>query len=221
MLEIVPFVLGPVETNSYLVGDPRQGEAIVIDPAWDGHLVAAEARKRGWSIRGLWLTHAHFDHLGGVAAVVKAVEQAGDPLPVVALHPADLPLWRAQGGAPLFGMRIDPGPEPSMRLEHGQALSLGDFQFEVRHAPGHTPGHVVFYCPQERIVFCGDVIFYSGIGRTDLPGGNFAALMESIRTQILSLPDDTRLLSGHGPMTTVGQEREGNPFLDASFSLND
>jgi glyoxylase-like metal-dependent hydrolase (beta-lactamase superfamily II) len=79
----------------------------------------------------------------------------------------------------------------------------------------------VFYCPQERIVFCGDVIFYSGIGRTDLPGGNFAALMESIRTQILSLPDDTRLLSGHGPMTTVGQEREGNPFLDASFSLDD
>jgi hydroxyacylglutathione hydrolase len=209
MLEIVTLVLGPVETNAYLVADPHSGEAVVIDPAWDGEVIARDAAKRGWHITQLWLTHAHFDHLGGAGALVKAVQ----PPPPVAMHPEDLPLWKTQGGAPLFGMRIDPGPEPSIPLAQGQILKLGENEFEVRHTPGHTPGHVVFYCAVEKLVFCGDVIFASSIGRTDLPGGSYGTLIDSIRTHILTLPDETRLFSGHGPQTTVGVERLDNPFL--------
>ena len=202
-------VLGPVQTNAYLLADAKTGEAVVIDPAWDGDLLLAEAGRRGWRIGSIWLTHAHFDHFGGAAAVADET----NPLPPVALHPLDYNLWRMQGGAPLFGMHIDPGPEPTIDLVHGQQLYLGDNLLEVRHSPGHTPGHVVFYCPGDGICFCGDVIFQGSIGRTDLPGGDFDALMDSIHTQILSMPDETRLLSGHGPETTVGAERRQNPFL--------
>jgi hydroxyacylglutathione hydrolase len=209
MLEVIAMILGPVETNSYLVADTANNEAVVFDPAWDGQVIAAEARRRGWLITAIWLTHAHFDHIAGVAGIV----QQAQPPPPVALHPGDLPLWEAQGGAPFFGMRIDPGPRPAISLSHSQLLRLGGYTFEVRHAPGHTPGHVVFYCAAEKLVICGDVIFMSGIGRTDLPGGSYRALLNSIQNQILSLPDETRLLSGHGPETTVGQERLENPFL--------
>jgi glyoxylase-like metal-dependent hydrolase (beta-lactamase superfamily II) len=213
MLEIVSFVLGPAGTNAYLVADPSEGTAAVIDPAWDGHVITAEAKKRRWKITKIWVTHGHFDHFAGAKAIVEGI----DPAPVVALHPGDLPLWQMQGGAPFFGMRIDPPPEPGIPLSHGQILELGSLKFEVRHAPGHSPGHVVFYCADEKLVFCGDVIFLRGIGRTDLPGGSFQTLMRSIHTQILSLPDDTRLLSGHGPETTVGEERRENPFLTNGF----
>lgn len=210
MLEIITFVLGPVQTNAYLVADSNRGAAIVIDPAWDGGFIVSEAKQRGWRIGSIWLTHAHFDHLGGAAQVADL----SSPPPPVALHPEDYPLWRAQGGAPLFGMRIDPGPEPTIELTHKQILHVGAYDFEVRHTPGHTPGHVVFYCGSAGVVFCGDVIFGGSIGRTDLPGGDYDTLINSIHTHILSLPDETRLLSGHGPETTVGVERQENPFLN-------
>src|SRR5450759_2914679 len=103
MLEIIPFVLGPVSTNCYLIADPESGEAAVIDPAWDGEIILTEARKDGWRIGHLWYTHAHFDHIGGAAAIAEAL----NPMPIVALHPLDHDLWRLQGGAPLFGLRID------------------------------------------------------------------------------------------------------------------
>jgi len=209
MLKVVTYILGPVETNAYLIADPDAREAVVIDPAWDGQVILDEARRNGWRIQAVWLTHAHFDHIAGAAEIVKASEPA---LPV-ALHPADLPIYNAQGGAPLFGIWIGPAPKPSIALQHGDTLRLGGYEFEVRHAPGHTPGHVVFYCAAEKVVFCGDVIFYGSIGRTDLPGGSYTVLLDSIRSQILSLPDETRLLSGHGPETTVGDERRENPFL--------
>lgn len=209
MLEIVIFTLGSVMTNAYLIADPTTHEAVVIDPADSGELIVTAAQQRGWRIGSIWLTHAHFDHLAGAGEVSDLV----DPPPPVALHPADYPLWRAKGGAMLFGMDIDPGPEPTIALENGQTLWVGSNQIEIRHAPGHTPGHVIFYCPGERVAFCGDVVFQGSIGRTDLPGGDYDSLMDSIQTQILSLPDDTRLLSGHGPETTVGRERIWNPFL--------
>jgi len=203
MVNIVTLVLGPVQTNAYLVGDTEAKEAVVIDPAWDGELIVEEAEKRGWKITQVWVTHAHFDHFGGVAAVVRGC----NPPPGVALHPDDLLLWQMQGGAPLFGLQIDPGPQPKVTLSHRQALRLGQYVFEVRHTPGHTAGHVIFYCASERLAFCGDVIFRSGIGRTDLPGGDYETLMTSIREQIFSLPEETRLLSGHGPETKVGLEK--------------
>jgi len=209
MLEIISFVLGPVQTNAYLVGDPDTGEAVVIDPAWDGQVIVDEASRRSWRIGNIWLTHAHFDHLGGAAAVADG----SSPPPPVALHPDDYTLWRNQGGAPLFGFRIDPGPEPTIDLSHGQILRLGKERLEARHTPGHTPGHMVFYCKEAGVVFCGDLIFAGSVGRTDLPGGDYETLVESIQVQILTLPDETRLLSGHGPETTVGVERANNPFL--------
>ena len=209
MLEIVTFTLGPVMTNTYLIADPQTVEAVVIDPADEGKTIVHAAGKRGWRIGNIWLTHAHFDHLAGAGGVADHL----DPPPPVALHPEDYVLWRMQGGAPLFGMRIDPGPEPTVDLKHGQQLHLGGNLFEVRHCPGHSRGHVVFYCAEQKVVFCGDVIFNESIGRTDLPGGDYDTLIRSIHTQILSLPDETRLLSGHGPETTVGYERLMNPFL--------
>ncbi len=208
MLEIKTFTLGPVQTNAYLVADPDTREAAVIDPSWDGDLILSEARASGWRIGHLWYTHAHFDHIGGAAAIADAL----NPLPLVALHPADHVLWRAGGGGALFGFDIDPGPEPTIDLNQGQTLRLGSVEFEVRFTPGHTVGHCVFYVAQANVCFSGDLIFSGSVGRTDLPGGNFDALVKSIQEQIFTLPDETRLLSGHGPETTVGEERISNPF---------
>jgi glyoxylase-like metal-dependent hydrolase (beta-lactamase superfamily II) len=218
MLEVVTFTLGPVQTNAYLLADTESREAAVIDPSWDGHLILQEAEVRGWRIGHLWYTHAHFDHIGGAAAIADAL----NPLPLVALHPADHGLWRAEGGAPLFGFRIDPGPEPTIDLFHGQILQLGSARLEVRYAPGHTPGHCIFYVPPmapaspQGLCFCGDLIFLNSVGRTDLPGSDSDALVHSIKSQVYSLPDGTRLLSGHGAETTVGYEKKNNPFVDDS-----
>jgi len=225
MLEIVSFTLGPAQTNAYLVADPETKEAVVIDPAWDGHIILAEAQKRSWRIGHLWYTHAHFDHIGGAGAIADAL----NPLPLVALHPNDHVLWRAGGGGALFGFDIDPGPEPTIDFVHGMKLRLGNVEFEVRFTPGHTTGHCILYVADTRadrsnpvgqrsrsVCFCGDLIFNGSVGRTDLPGGNWDALVKSIKEQIFTLPDNTRLLSGHGPETTVGEEKLNNPFVDNS-----
>ncbi|MBI1793676.1 MAG: MBL fold metallo-hydrolase [Chloroflexi bacterium] len=209
-LEIVTFTLGPVQTNAYLVADSETGVAAVIDPSWDGHIILAEAQKRNWRIAHLWYTHAHFDHIGGAGAIADAL----NPLPLVALHPNDHVLWRAAGGGPAFGFNIDPGPEPTIDFYQGQIMRLGNIEFEVRFTPGHTAGHCIFYVPSSDVCFCGDLIFAGSVGRTDLTGGDWSALENSIRTQVFTLPDQTRLLSGHGPETTVGQEKKSNPFVN-------
>jgi len=233
MLEIVSFTLGPAQTNAYLVADSETREAVVIDPSWDGHIILDAAKKRGWRIGHMWYTHAHFDHIGGAGAIADAL----NPLPLVALHPNDHVLWRAGGGGAIFGFDIDPGPEPTIDFEHGQILRLGDVEFEVRFTPGHTLGHCILYVatPDPRaersdptlaphasvgvgeqsrsVCFCGDLIFAGSVGRTDLPGGDWDQLVESIKTQVFTMPDDTRLLSGHGPETTVAKEKVSNPFV--------
>jgi hydroxyacylglutathione hydrolase len=219
MLEVVTFTLGPAQTNAYLLADPATREAAVIDPAWDGRTILGEAQRRGWRIGHLWYTHAHFDHIGGAAAIADSL----NPLPLVALHPADHALWRAEGGAPLFGFRIDPGPEPTIDLFDGQALLLGETRIEVRYTPGHTPGHCIFHVARPSgaaagICFCGDLIFQGSVGRTDLPGGDGEALIDSIRRQVFTLPDETRLLPGHGPETSVGYEKANNPYVSDSLS---
>lgn len=209
-LEITTFEVGPVLSNSYLVADPVSNLAVVIDPGEEGARIASVAQDRGWKITYLWLTHAHFDHFGGAAQIANSLDHPVE----VALHPEDNSLWRALGGAPFFGMsKFDPGPEPTISLQDSMQLNLGNHQIEVRHTPGHSPGHVVFVAKSQRLVFCGDLIFSMGVGRTDLPGGSWNQLLTSIRENIFSLPDDFVLLPGHGPSTTIGQERNTNPFL--------
>jgi len=211
-LEIRSLALGPAATNAYLVADSASGVAVAIDPAWDGALIHAEAQRRGWRITHIWLTHAHFDHFGGAGAISDAYEG----LIPVALHEKDHPLWRAGGGARAFGFpNFDPGPEPTIHLEHGMRMYLASSSFEARHTPGHTPGHMVFREREAGLVFCGDLIFRGSVGRTDLPGGDMTSLLRSIREEILTLPDSTRLFAGHGPSTTVGEERHSNPFLNS------
>lgn len=209
MLHIVPLVLGPVETNTYLVADPASGEAVVIDPADAGEDIVRMAQQHGWRIVAIWVTHAHFDHIGGIPGLLARVS----PTPHVWLHPLEKPLWERKGGGEWFGFSIGSLPNSTEELAHGQWLTVGKIAFEVRHTPGHTPGHVVLYCAQEQVLFSGDVLFYEGIGRTDLPGGDHATLLHSIRQQVFTLPAETRVLPGHGPETTVGHERAHNPFV--------
>lgn len=211
---IIHMVLGPLQSNCYLVGDASSQTAVVIDPAWHGDVIAYKAQEQGWRITQVWLTHAHFDHFAGAAGLVKAIDY---PIPV-ALHPEDMPIWRGQGGAPFFRLRVfDPGPEPSIALEHGMQLAIGEHAFEVRHTPGHSPGHVVFLAREPGLVFCGDLVFQGSVGRSDLFGGDWDTLLESIRNEILVLPDETRLLPGHGAETTVGHERQFNMFLSSEL----
>ena len=207
-MKITSLTLGPVQTNTYIVADTKTNEAIIIDPAWDGAEIAKVALAEGRQIKEIWLTHAHFDHIGGVADLVKSLPKA----PTVYLHPDDYDLWKSGGGAARFGFEIDPGPEPKS-LAHGQIFQVGNFAFEVRHTPGHRPGHSVFYCADAGVLFSGDLIFYRSVGRTDLPGGNWATLEKSIREQIYTLPDETRIFSGHGDETSVGKEKKENPFV--------
>ena len=209
MLEIVSFTLGPAQTNAYLVADSGTRDAAVIDPAWDGNVILEAAKQRGWRIAHLWYTHAHFDHIGGAGAIADAL----NPLPLVALHPNDHVLWRAGGGGAMFGFDIDPGPEPTIDFYQGQILKLGSVEFEVRFTPGHTTGHCILYVPTANVCFCGDLIFAGSVGRTDFPGGSWEQLESSIKTQVYTLPNNTRLLSGHGPETTVGEEKRSNPFV--------
>ncbi|MEN6409083.1 MAG: MBL fold metallo-hydrolase [Anaerolineaceae bacterium] len=208
-LEIVTFVAGPIENNTYLVVDSGSGSAVVIDPSFEASQAAIYAQKKGWQIQQIWLTHAHFDHFAGNGELIRAL-----PQPVsTALHSADLPLWREMGGAHDFGITIDPGPKPDLLLEDHQLLTLGSLTFQVLHTPGHTPGCVVFHCTQEGVAFCGDTIFRGSVGRADFPGSNFQTLLASVHTRILTLSPQTRLLPGHGEETTVANEQRTNPFL--------
>ncbi len=209
MINILSLQLGPAMTNAYLVADSNTKESVVIDPAWDGNRIVNIAEKRGCLIREIWITHAHFDHIGGIDGVLNGLSE---PAPV-ALHPDDLPLWQIQGGAQFFGIQFKTEIEPTVELSHGQILSLGGNTVEVRHAPGHSRGHVMFHFVEACALFSGDVIFQGAVGRTDLPGGDWDTLLRSIQEQVLTLPDETVIYSGHGPETTVAAERRSNPFL--------
>lgn len=179
---------------------------MLVDPGEEAERFLAEASRRGRRITAIWLTHAHLDHLAGLSAVHRATGAT------IYLHPADRPLY---DGLPeqgrWFGLALDPPPPPDVLLHHGQRLAIGDTVFEVRHLPGHSPGHVCFI--GAGIVLGGDVLFEGSIGRTDLPGGDLEALLTGIRRELLVLPDATVVYPGHGPSTTIGRERAENPFL--------
>lgn len=208
-LSIRPFVLGDLENNSFLITDEPTQQAAVIDPSFESEAILKEAAKRGWKITTILLTHAHFDHIAGVAALTAAL----NPKVHIFLHSADLPLYREHGYAQDFGIDIGNLPAEVDFLEDGQVLRLGESSLEVRHTPGHSPGHVVFYCAEAQAAFCGDLVFAGSVGRTDLPGGSSLQLIRSIRQSIITLPRQTRLLCGHGPETTVGDEIDSNPYF--------
>jgi glyoxylase-like metal-dependent hydrolase (beta-lactamase superfamily II) len=203
---IVAIPNGQFVENCYLVADPAQLRAVIIDPGEETGRFLAELSRRKWSLEAIWLTHAHIDHIMGVGAIhaVHAVP--------IHLHPDDRPLYDGlteQGR--WMGVPVRPAPPPDHELMAGQVMSVGDFSFEVRHVPGHSRGHVAFV--GHGMIIGGDVLFNGSIGRTDLPGGDFATLMQSIESEFLTLPDSTIVYSGHGPETTIGAERLGNPFL--------
>ena len=206
---ILQLSLGSLQTNCYMLTCSATGKTAVIDPAWDGRLLAAKAEEEGWAIDQIWLTHSHFDHVGGLA---ELKEQCGAP---IYIHPEAIPmLENAVLAGRMWQITVPEPPPADKMLEDGQILYLGDLQLEVLYTPGHAPGHVCFYLASEGVLFDGDVLFNQGIGRTDLPGGDYATLMNSIRNRLMTLPDETVVLSGHGPATSIGQERESNPFLN-------
>lgn len=208
MLTIHLMTLGPLQTNCYLVGCDATMNAAIIDPAWDGRRIAAAAAERGWTVTQILLTHAHFDHVGGLA---ELKEMTGAPIYTHAEAAEQLRM--ADRAAALWGFQLDAPPEPDVLIEEGQVIEVGQLRLEVLLTPGHAPGHVSFYVRDDGVLFDGDVLFQQGIGRTDLPGGDYALLMKSIREQILTLPDETSIYPGHGAPTTVRDERELNPFL--------
>jgi hydroxyacylglutathione hydrolase len=200
------FTGGAFAQNGLLVWCARSRKGILVDPGASVEQMLEAARGAGVEIEKIVLTHAHLDHVDGVA---RAKRETGAP---IYLHPDDEPLYRAAPTqAQWFGLEVETPPATDAPLEDGQVIRFGECELEVRHAPGHAPGHVILVGDGAAIV--GDCVFAGSIGRTDLPGGDFQTLMASIRRQILTLPDETRLYSGHGPETTVGHERATNPFL--------
>jgi hydroxyacylglutathione hydrolase len=197
--------LGPAQTNCYLVSAGR--DAVMIDPGWDAAAILTEARSAELTIAAILLTHGHFDHIGAVADVMDMLH-----VPLIA-HAHEIDLLNAKGGADLFGFKIRSVPQPDRLVAHGDTIEIGTLKFEVRHVPGHTLGHVAFVEHESRSVFVGDVLFAGSIGRTDLPGGDYDTLITSISDQLLTLPDDFKVYPGHGPPTTIGVERNTNPFL--------
>lgn len=203
------FILGPIENNTYLIADSVSREAALIDPSIPSREVLDEINKSTLSLKYLLITHAHFDHVGGV----KWFKTQFEGKPQILLHQADLPLWDSGGGARDFEFDFETGIRPDFLIEDKQALNLGSYQFNVLHTPGHTPGHVTFFFLEDLMAFCGDLIFFHGVGRTDLKYSNSNDLNLSIKHKIFSLPENTRLLPGHGASTTVLEEKLNNPFV--------
>ena len=202
--------VGITQTNCYIVGCEETQEGVVIDPGGHPQRILKAIEESGLTIRYVFNTHCHFDHMGANAEIVAATNA---PL---ALHAAELPLLQARGGAAMFGVPVNESPMPDLELEPGQKLQVGTLRFQVFHTPGHSPGSLTFYLEEQGVAFDGDVLFAMGIGRTDLPGGSFDTLARSIRDVLFAMPDETIIYPGHGPETTVGQEKQSNPWVRAT-----
>lgn len=213
------------QQHTRVIGCEKTRRAICIDPGDDSVSIVAAIDKHQFALQAIAITHAHMDHVGGVAALKKLKPEAK-----IILHQADefiyeaLPEQPAWIGIPReqwpgFGFAYEAPPRIDEYWTDGQAYHVGQLEFRVLHCPGHTPGHVVLFEPHEKKVFVGDVLFAGSVGRTDLPGGSTEQLMDSIMNKLLPLGDDVEVYSGHGPVTTLGRERLTNPFLTGAYKL--
>lgn len=207
------FPTGPLQANCTLIGDEEAGVLAVIDPGEEAELIHSRIKRSGLEASLILHTHGHIDHAGGTAHLYRLL---GSGLPV-GLHRDELDVYQklvAQGM--MFGLEAEEPPPPDLWLAHQQRVELGQLSLEVRHTPGHSPGSVCYWVDgaPEPLVIAGDVLFAGGIGRTDLWGGSFADLERSIREQLYTLPDDTRVITGHGPTTTIATEKRSNPFVN-------
>ena len=199
----------PFQQNCSLVWCPRTLSAAVIDPGGDLEQILAAAQEEKVRIEKILLTHAHIDHAGGTATLAKQLQ-----VPVEGPHPGDkfwIDQMPEQGRT--FGFPRCESFTPDRWLDEGDTVQVGDVTFDVKHCPGHTPGHVVFVSQPQKVAFVGDVLFAGSIGRTDFPGGDYDTLIHSIRDKLFPLGDDIRFVPGHGPMSTFGDERRSNPFV--------
>ena len=208
---VKPLSVGALGTNCYVIAERTGGAGAIVDPGGEAARILDTARP--FAIAYVIDTHAHFDHIAANAAVLQSLrETQASPAELVA-HPQAAPLLAADGGASLFGLPPVSSPLPERLVEAGDTLALGSAVLRVLHTPGHAPGSISLYCEQAGIVFVGDVLFQRGVGRSDLPGGSWSVLKASITEQLFALADDTVVYPGHGPATTIGAERRGNPFL--------
>ncbi|HEU4628679.1 MAG TPA: MBL fold metallo-hydrolase [Gemmatimonadaceae bacterium] len=210
-MKVATIAVGPLQENCHLVVDEATSEAALIDPGAEDERLLAAVQGSGARLAAIWLTHAHFDHVGAVGALRRAT---GAP---IHLHPADAPLYaRAADSALVYGLDVEQPPPADVALADGDVLALGALRFDVWHAPGHAPGHVVLV--GHGAAFVGDCLFAGSVGRTDLPLADprqLAATLERLAT----LPPETVVYPGHGPTTTIGAELASNPFLNGSIRL--
>lgn len=206
-IQVIPVT--PFQQNAALLWDDVSREAVLTDVGGESERLLSAVSKHQLKLQAIWLTHGHLDHASGVADLTEQ-----QSVPVLGPHQSDdywlqaLPEITAN-----YGFPVSKPLTPTRWLEDGDELSVGEHKFIVYHIPGHTPGHVVFYNQENNLLIAGDVLFRESIGRTDFPGGNHADLIHGIQSKLLTLPDSTRILPGHGPMTTIGHEKLHNPYL--------
>jgi glyoxylase-like metal-dependent hydrolase (beta-lactamase superfamily II) len=197
------------QQNCSLIWDESTRQAAVIDPGGDLDHLLAQIKRLDLKLEQIWLTHAHIDHAGGTGELARR-----ESLPIIGPHPGDQ-FWidALPQQSVMFGFPQAEAFTPTRWLHEGDTVCLGGHTLQVRHCPGHTPGHVVFYSPDLKRAFVGDVLFAGSIGRTDFPQGNFDQLIDSIRSKLWPLGDDTVFIPGHGPESSFGRERRSNPFV--------
>jgi hydroxyacylglutathione hydrolase len=202
------FPVGPLQCNCSVIGDEKTHEAMVIDPGDQIEGILEILRQEKLTLRQIVITHAHIDHVGGA---MKLKAATGAPILMNQNDYALLKMLDMQ--AAWVGMRAPGDVQVDEAVGQGRVLNIGEISSSVIHTPGHTEGSICLYFPEEKKLIAGDTLFAGSIGRTDLPGGSMDKIMRSLHTQVLALPDETEVVPGHGPITTIGEERETNPFL--------